>query len=345
MNVEKTRLMSIASRVGISEKQAEKLWSGLKATEKELPKKNASISTILYYAGAFFCIAGMSWFMRIGWDQYGGLGIMSIALLSATFFFTIGSSLWRKASFKTPAGLFITVAVCMTPMAIFGFQAMMGWIQSEHDRLFTDWIKDGWFLRELGTVLVGSFALYYYRFPFLTAPIFLSLWLMSMDVASSQFDSGYSRWQTELVITMIFGLALILVAYFIDRKTQEDFAFWGYLFGMLAFWTSLTWFVAISANIWLEFTYCLLNVGLLLLSVLLQRTTFLIFGALGLLFYFGFELFDSLYNSTLYPLVLSLLGLAIVFLGILYSKHLEKIEHWIFNHCPKSVLNFLPKRK
>lgn len=344
MEIDKNGLLSAASKIGISEQQAEMLWNGLASTQENAPENKMNISTTLYYVGAMIVISAMGWLMDIGWEKFGGFGMMSIALVYAALFFLIGRALWSKAELRVPAGLFITMAVCMTPLAIYGFQKMMGWVEVDHYQNFFEWIKGKWFLMELGTVITGSVALFYYRFPFLTAPIFFSLWFMSMDIAPLLIGKREDLWTYHLWISLFFGLAAILAAFFVDRKTEKDFSFWGYLFGMMAFWFSLTQLMDTS-NEGSRFLYCLLNVGFLLLSVLLQRTVFMVFGALGILIYLTTLTYKYFQDSTLFPFILSLIGVAIVFLGILYRKHQDKIEQWIIDQLPKSAQNLIPKRK
>ena len=79
---------------------------------------------------------------------------------------------------------------------------------------------------------------------------------------------------------------MLVVAYWIDQRTSEDYSSWGYLFGLLAFWGGLS--LMESGNQWNKFLYCLINVALMLLSVLLQRRVFIVFGALGVFGYLGY---------------------------------------------------------
>ena len=84
-----------------------------------------------------------------------------------------------------------------------------------------------------------------------------------------------------------FGLAVLLIAYLVDLRSRagQDFAFWGYVFGLMAFWGGLSSME--SGNEWTKLAYCLINVGLIGLSVLLSRRVFAVFGAFGVLGYSG----------------------------------------------------------
>src|SRR5256886_14624875 len=64
------------------------------------------------------------------------------------------------------------------------------------------------------------------------------------------------------------------------------------------------------------FTYCLINLGLMLVAVLLQRKTFMVFGAIGVYSYLGHLAFDVFRKSLLFPAALTALGIAIIAAGV-----------------------------
>jgi len=57
-----------------------------------------------------------------------------------------------------------------------------------------------------------------------------------------------------------------------ESETSEDFAFWGYLFGMLVIWIGLS-LMENRGELGKAF-YCFINLGLMLISVLLERRVF-----------------------------------------------------------------------
>ena len=76
------------------------------------------------------------------------------------------------------------------------------------------------------------------------------------------------------MVSMWFGLVMIIGAYLVDQRTKRDFAFWGYLFGMTAFWCGLS---LLNSDIELsKFLYFLLNVLVMGMSVFLRRIVFVV---------------------------------------------------------------------
>jgi hypothetical protein len=234
----------------------------------------------------------------------------------------------------------------MTPLAIYGFEKMTGaWLQRVPGayRDFYDYIKGGWFPMEVGTVAAGLVALRYFRFPFLTAPLAFALWFMSMDLTPLIYGSHYYEAQGYQVVSLVFGLVVLAGAYLVDRRTEEDFAFWGYLFGMFAFWGGLTLLESGSELDW--FLYGLINAGLILLSVLLQRRLFVVFGAAGVFGYVGHLAWEIFEDSLLFPFALSAAGLAIIALGILYAKNRDRIEGAVVRMIPTGIRRLLPMER
>jgi hypothetical protein len=260
-------------------------------------------------------------------------------------FFLIGHLLWCRKGLKIPGGLFITMAVSLIPLAIYSIEKWTGlWVTGEPGQYadFFSWIEGGWFPMEVATVVGGYIALKFYRFPFLMAPICFCLWFISMDVTPLIFGQAVNVGNNPYWVSMGFGAMVLIAAYLTDLSTYEDFAFWGYLFGMIAFWVALSRME--SPSEFVKFLYCLINVGMILVSVFLQRSVFLIFGALGVLGYIASLFYRHFSESAWFPIVLSLVGLGVIFIGWMYHKNRQKVDAWILNLLPHRVQSYCRNR-
>lgn len=344
MNVSKEDLRWAASRGVISSDQAEALWRALESRPTAGPKFD--LAHVAYYFGALIVISAMGWFMTLAWERFGGGGIFLIAITYAACFVLAGRTLWGREQLKIPGGLLFTMAVCMAPLAIYGLERLTGlWPQGDPGmyRGYYIWVKGSWFLMEVGTILAGLVALRFVRFPFLTAPIAFSLWYMSMDLTPLLFGKTDFTWDERLWVSLWFGLAVLVVSYAVDRRTREDYAFWGYLFGMLAFWGGLS--LMETGSEFRRFVYALINVGLMLLSILLDRRVFIVFGALGVFGYLGHLARSVFEDSLLFPFALSFLGIVIIYLGIQYQRHRAAIDRSVLGLVPAPVRRFLPRER
>jgi hypothetical protein len=346
MLVSREDLNWAASQGLISTEQAEALWKALDSRTSSPDRAQFDFIHVLYYFGALIVIGAMGWFMTLAWENYGGGGIFLIAVAYAIGFILAGRTLWFKEGLKIPGGLLFTMAVCMAPLAIYGLERMLGvWPQGEPGayRDFHVWVRGSWLLMEVGTVIAGLTALKFVRFPFLTAPIAFALWYMSMDVTPILLGQREFTWDQRLWVSVWFGMMVLLVTYLVDRRTKDDYAFWGYLFGTMAFWGGLS--LIESGSEFRKFLYCLINIGLMMASVALDRRVFIVFGSLGVFAYLGHLAWTVFRDSFMFPFVLSLLGIVIIYLGVSYQRKRDLIETTLLAALPRSIRQLLPRER
>ncbi len=342
MKISKSDLTRAATEGVITAEQAERLWTALER-DPSVAASKFDIANVAYYFGALVVMSALGWLMNLGWERFGGTGIFLIATLYAILFILAGRTLWYKENLRIPGGLLFTLAVWMTPLAIYGLERMTGvWPQGAPDSFqsFNIWIKGSWIMMEAGTILAGLIALKFIRFPFLTFPIAFSLWYMSMDLTPLLVGRPDFTWHERLRVSLCFGLLVLILTYAIDRRTKDDYAFWGYLFGLAAFWGGLS--LMDSNSEWNKFLYCVINIGLIFLAVFLQRRVFVVFGACGVFGYLGHLSYSVFKDSFLFPLVLSFLGLVVIFLGVQYQRHRNEIESAILNLIPIGIRRLRP---
>jgi hypothetical protein len=347
VKISKSDLAWAESRGVLTHGQSDALWSALAARQSERPRFDAP--HVAYYLGALIVIGAMGWYVTDGWETFTGVELSIIGVAYASVFLIIARRLWDQAQLRVPAGLLYTMAVCMTPLVIYGIEKATGiWPQGDPGKYrdYHVWVKGSWILIELGTILAGLLALRTRRFPFLTAPIAFSLWYMSMDLAPLLYGTQDLTLtsQERSWVSVWFGLAVILVSYLADlrNRLEEDFMFWGYLFGLLAFWGGLS--LLDSGSELSRFMYFLINVGLIATSVVLMQRVFLVFGALGVCGYLGHLAYRVFRDSVAFPFVLSVAGMLVIYLGVLYQRHRFAIERFALSHLPAAFHDLIPHR-
>jgi hypothetical protein len=94
---------------------------------------------------------------------------------------------------------------------------------------------------------------------------------MEEEGASPQaLDAAWeARWQVAKTISLLFGAAMVALAFWVGLRTRRvpDFAFWLYLFGVLAFWGGLT--AMHSDSEWARLGYPGIDVVMILLGAIL----------------------------------------------------------------------------
>jgi hypothetical protein len=322
MDVTKKKLEDAAAKNIISLQQADALCEFLAAQSQDVPR--FTFTHILYYLGGLIAIGAMTLFMNLGWESFGGAGIFFISLLYAGVGFKFSNSFAAK-SMAIPAGICATFVVCLTPLAIYGLQQWLGvWPDESVYRDYHRYIKWHWLYMELGTLAVGAIVAWKYKYPFLIMPIAVTLWYMTMDI-TAMISGGDITWELRKLASLYSGLLMISLAFWIDLRSHKkaDYAFWVYIFGVIAFWGGLS--SQHSDSELSKFIYFCINLLMIGIGVLLVRRVFVIFGALGSCGYLGYLASDVFKDSWLFPVALTAIGLGIIYLGVLWKKHEKSI--------------------
>jgi len=309
-----------------------------------VPPPKFDLAHVLWYAGALIVITSMGLFSTLAFSAMGGKALTATAVAYAAAFAVAGHHLWHQRGLPLPGGLLIAIAVSMAPLAVYGLQDASGvWSHGSPGayRDFYVWIKGSWVFMEIATIVAAVVALRFYPFPFIVLIIAFSLWFMSMDLTPWVFGKAEFSWEERRAVSLWFGLAVLVVAWLVDRRQRGgDFAFWLHLFGMLAFWGALS--MSDSNSELGKFLYCLLNVGLLLVAVFMGRRVYAVFGTLGIAFYLG-NLADKVFkDSLLFPFALSLIGVAVIALGLLYHRNQAAIAAWMEARLPQALRDLRP---
>jgi hypothetical protein len=346
MNINKEDLKLAAAKEGLTEPQAEALWNTLSMHSSPNPRMNLSL--LLYYFGALFVISAMGWFITLGWDSFSPVSIFAIACIYALLFGFSGAYLWQKEHTRIPGGLLLTISVCMIPLALFALEKHWGfWPDSEDPgsyHLYFSQIKGSYLVMELGTIIGSLIMLYFFRFPFLTAPLFLSLWFMSLDIVPFLWGATHDTEAMHEWVSLCFGLLLLIISYAIDQRTKEDFAFWGYLFGAFSFWGALILLLTESSEAKFALFF-FLNLVMIFKSIFLDRRILLILGTLGAFYYISHLATTIFEKSIFFPFVLSFIGVLIMASGILYSRYAKVIDKAIISIIPSSLQKFRPSSR
>ena len=326
----------------ISEHQAERLWKFLSERGKDTP--GFHFTHVLYYLGGLIAIGAMSLFMTLGWERFGGWGLFFIALAYA------GAGLWlteiflNRSRLPIPAGITASFVVVLTPLAVYGLQAALGWWAE--GRVFREYhthVDWRWVFMEFATLASGAVMLWRYRLPFLVMPIAVTLWYMSMDLTPFLFGEADSMWELRKLVSLWFGLLIVLLAFWVDIRTRhdKDYAFWLYPFGVIAFWGGLSMMQSDSELG--KFIYLCINLMMIAVGAMLSRRVFAVFGGLGAAGYVGHLAYDVFKDSMMFPFLLTIIGLGVIYLGILWQRHEKEISSSLRGLLPLPVRELIER--
>lgn len=320
-------------------RKLEALWADVPAS----PQARFDLTHLLYYLGALLAIGAMTVFMELGWERFGGFGVMTLALCYAGLGMGLQQGLERR-QLAVAAGLALAFVVCLTPLALYGFLQGMGWWpdQQAYPGLYRR-VDAHWVALELATILAALLALAWRRVAFLVFPLAVSLWFLSMDGAEWLLGERIS-WPQRGQISMVIGLVMVGLGLFADGRRKQaasgDFAFWFYLFGVVAFWGGLS--SQQSDSEWDKALYGVINLLMMLVGVLLDRRVFTVFGAIGVFGYLGHLAYDLFRDSWWFPALLTLFGLGIMLLGVAWQRHHLTWRAALLARLPDALRQFGP---
>ena len=345
MKLTRAMLDEAAGQGLLDEGQAGRLWQFLVEREQHTP--GFKPAHILYYLGGLIAIGAMSLFMTLGWESFGGTRLLFISIFPMVA--ALGAVEWLRArGMMLPAGVLAAFAVVLVPLAVYGLQHMLGlWADGgagssyRNYHYYIDW---RWILMELTTLAAGAVVLWRYRMPFTVMPLAVTLWYMSMDV-TEMLLGHYSLFSHEgKVISALFGIAMTLLALWIDlrNRSDKDYAFWLYIWGVLTFWGALS--SMDSGSEFGKLVYCLINVLMIGIGAALSRRVFAVFGGFGLAGYLGHLSYTVFRDSLLFPVALTAIGIAIIDAGVFWQRREAAIGASLRQWLPGPVRLLVERR-
>ena len=348
--------LQTAARAGvITPAQAMQLWASWGDADPTRPGGLEAVASVagprfgfvnvLYYFGGLVAIGAMSLFMTLGFQAMGAAGLLAIGLAYGFACLKV-ADYFKARSLPVPAGILATLAVCLVPLVVWCVQSLLGlWppggsgdFAAYHTRI--NW---RWMTLEFATLAAGVVMLWRYRLPFMVMPIAVTLWYMSMDVANGLMQNEGWDYLFMRDVSLLFGIATCCMALWVDVRSRravqaawrQDYAFWLYIFGALMFWCALS--LHDSDSELGKLLYALLNVALVLLGAAIGRRVFTVLGALGVAGYLGYLSHQVFQDSLMFPFALTLLGLGLVWLGVLWQRNEAALHARLGRFVPEGL--------
>ena len=111
---------------------------------------------------------------------------------------------------------------------------------------------------------------------------------------------------------------------------------------MIAFWGGLS--LQQSDSELSKFFYLCINLAMIDVGAMLSRRVFAVFGALGAAGYLGHLAHAVFRDSLMFPFVLTLIGLGLVGLGILWQRHEARLSARLRSWLPGAVRELVERR-
>ena len=286
---------------------------------------------IAYYFGGFLVLLAFTFLLGSQWIDAGNEGQIAIAVFAIAIPLSIGMML-RKGEFTTPGNLLIFAATGIVPLLVYTIEKATGfWPGEEKPGHFNDFFEDvlpAWIVMEFVAIAAALVVVWRIRFPLVTLLIAFWTWYLSMDfvrLITEEKDYAWER-DTGRILSMLIGAGMIGAGLLLQRRTERDYSLWLYLFGHVTVFCS---FSAIALDHqallgWL--VYPLVYLGVVVMSVWLQRKVFLVFGAIGSYCWATYIVFETFHGALGISFGMAFIGIMIVLSGVLYRN---SIEPWL----------------
>lgn len=349
MQIDLDTLRDAVSRGVLTDREASALWAHLEA---ERSMAGGAASPAVTSAGdrpepptplwrpalAALVVALVSAFaILVAFERFGFAGLAVAAGTLSGSLLAAG----RHRHLRSGGALghvFISAAILLAPVAVHGLVRATGYGATPSGHPFSDWLLGPWVPVQAAAIAGAALALRSFRVPFLAAVIGTAVWYAAQDAAPILFGDD-PEWGSRALLSALTGVVLLASGLAADRRTRDDHAFWLYLPGLLAFSGGLMTMHAESETSIL--LVALLQLALVGASLLLERRTFAVAGALGLAAASG-HLADDLLDAKALSFVLTAIALVVVGLGLLYHVHHEWLERRLAVLVPAPLRRLLP---
>lgn len=314
-----------------------------------------ALSNILWYLGTLIVIGAMGLFSMEAFSRWGGLVLAAIAVAYAAGFAAAGHHFWHARQLRVLGGLLVTVAAAMAPLAMFGLQQHLGWLDDDPagSREFFVWVRASSVPMELAAIAAGLLALAFYRFSFVTIVVALGAWFLAMDIADLLVErfadgqpdlAGYAlQQQIRAGVSLALGAVALAAAWWLDLRGQRQLTLWPHIAAGAALLAGVAiWLRRPEAGEPAWAALAGLSLGLVLFSLYIRRRSYLVFGGLGLAAYVGHLAFEVFRDSLVFTLVLTIIGVAVIALGYAWMKLEPAAQAWMGAHLPPALSRLRP---
>lgn len=176
-------------------------------------------------------------------------------------------------------------------------------------------------------------------------PAAVTPWYLDMDLTPFLYGDPDGSGDLRAFVSLWFGLLTVLLALWVDLRArhERDYAFWIYLFGVVAFWGGLS--MMNSGSELNKFLYFCINLAMIGVGAMLSRRVFAVFGGLGAAGYLSHLAYDVFEDSLLFPFALTLIGLGVVYFGVLWQRHEAALSQRLRDLLPLPLRELIEQRQ
>jgi len=333
---------------GHSADEIHHLWDELAAMEPEAPTATAPQAPaserllglgpiIAIYLGLLLVVAASVSLLVIYWKGLGSWGVLALAVAYLGGYL-VASEILRRRDLTQPADVLEAVAVGWVGLATYAVQELIGvWPEGASD---LGRVHVG--LTTIGVVgLVAALLLLALRpDPLLLVPMAAATAVLAVDLSELVFGQGIDDLSPRQIAAFVLpaGLAWIATGLWLDVTRRRHYATWAHLVGLVL--TGIAVVAMVPKTVPGFAVIGLLGALALFFSAFVRHWSFTVIGALGVLMATMSAM--SLLGG-IAPLVIAVVGIALIFVGLRWSRWRESIRTAVLARMPATARTFVTR--
>lgn len=314
---------------GVTPEQTEQMWNHLSAAQPA-PASRSGFAQVMAYFGAAVIIVAMGTLLEWVHRTTGAQGMLIVSLLYTGIFAFSATKLNAQGGMRVPSGLLFSLAALMTPATVVALEEMTNLLQSNYS-LNT-------LLAAAATMVVSIVFTMRARIAFVIVPALFAGAIATITLFDLAHSGGFfDRFELSLIG---YGLATMVAAFAMDRRSTEDYSFWAYGVAALSLWLGLT---MLDKGQFGYLIYAVGGAGSMFISVLLGRRIFAITGGFAVLAWITHLMYTVFGGSVAFPVLLTVLGGVSVAVSVFYARNSKRIESAALRMVPKDLRRGLPR--
>jgi hypothetical protein len=316
------------------------LWSELAETESGAPSSTRLLGfgpVIAVYLGLLLVVAASASLLALYWHDLGTWGVLALGAVYLAGYLA-ASEILRRRDLTQPADVLEAVSVAwvgITTYAVLELASLWPEGASDLGRIHVG-------LTTIAVVCIAAtlLLLALRPDPLLVVPLAAASALLAADLAEFVFgqkiDDLSSRQVTVFVLPL--GLAWIATGLWLDVARKREFATWTHWVGLAL--TGIAVVSMVPRTVPGFAVIGVLGAFALFFSAFARHWSFTVVGALGVLLA---TVSSMNMLGRIAPLVIAVVGIALIFVGLRWSRWRESIRVAVLARMPATARNFVTR--
>jgi hypothetical protein len=316
-----------------------RLWDELAFAEPEHVESAGARTlglgpVIAVYLGLLLVVAASVSVLGLYWRDLGAWGVLGVGIVYLAGYL-VASEVMRRRELTQPADVLEAVSIAWVGLVTYAVERLTGvWPQHASDIGHVHIGQTSIAVAGLATALL---LLLLRRDPLLFVPIALATVVLAIDLAELVFGNDLSA-RERVIFILPVGLVWIALGLWLDVARRRDYATWAHWVGLAAVSGAVV--VLVPKNVPGFALVGALGAVSLFFSAFVRHWSFTVVGAIGVLMA---TISAMSLLGRIAPVVIAVVGLALIAVGLRWSKWRETIRAAVLARLPGVARDFLTR--